>query len=126
MKRRTFRIWTLGIAIALAVVVGWSITAANAYIPIAAVFIALGIKYLVRRSTRDVLHDERTLHINAKASALTVQILIPLAGLGAVVLIALRRYIATEMYIAGNVLAYFSCIFLITYQALYSYYSRKG
>jgi uncharacterized membrane protein len=125
MTRRMFKIFTVVIATALAIVVSWSITTANAYIPIIAVFVALVVKYLARKSTRDILYDERTHHINEKASALTVQIFIPLAGLGAVVLIALRHYISTEMFIAGNVLAYFSCVFLIAHQALYSYYSRK-
>ena len=125
MTKRMFRICTLAIAIALAIIVGWSISIGNAYIPIIAVFVALGIKYLVRKSTKGVLYDERTRHINDRASAVTVAICIPLAGLGAVILISLRAYISSEMYIAGNVLAYFACIFMLVHQALGSYYSRR-
>jgi uncharacterized membrane protein len=126
MTRRTFKISTIIIAIALALIVGWSITAGNAYIPVIAVFLALGVKYLVRKSTRDVIQDERTRHINEKASALTVQIFIPLAALAAIVLISLRQYFSPEMYAAGNTLAFFSCIVMLVHVALYSYFNRKS
>jgi uncharacterized membrane protein len=126
MTKRTFKIFTVAIAVALALIVSWSINAGNAYIPIIAVFVALGIKYLARKSTRDVLQDERTHRINEKASALTVQVCIPLAALAAIVLISLRSHISVEMYIAGNVMAYFSCIVMLVHVALYSYYNRKS
>ena len=125
MTKKTFKIGTMVIAIALAIIVSWSISTGNAYIPIIAVFVALGVKYLIRKSTRDVLYDERTRHINERASAVTIAICIPLAGVGAVILISLRSHISAEMYIAGNVLAYFTCIFMLVHQALGSYFSRK-
>ena len=125
MKGKTLRILTAIIAVVLALVVGWSITANNVIVPVAAVVLAIGLSYLLRRRSKEVTKDERTTIMYEKAAGATIRFCVPLAAFAGIILFALRDRLSTEVVTAGYVLAYVACILLLVHLAFYSYYARK-
>lgn len=125
MTRKTLRILTAVISVVLALVVGWSITAGNFVVPIVAVVLAIGLSYLLRRTTKDVTRDERTTLLYEKAAGATIRFCVPLVAFVGIILFALRQRLSVELVSAGYVLAYVACILLLVHLAFYSYYSRK-
>jgi uncharacterized membrane protein len=125
MTSKTLRTLTAVIAVALALVVGWSITAGNFFVPIIAVVLAIVLSYLLRRRTKEVTKDERTSLLYEKASGATIKFGVPLVAVIGIILFALRERLAPGMAEAGYVLAYVACGLLLGHSAFYSYYSRK-
>ena len=125
MTSKTLRIVTAVIAVVLALVVGWSITAGNFFVPIIAVVLAIGLSYLLRRRTKEVTKDERTALLYEKASGATIRFGVPLVAVVGIILFALRERLSPGMAEAGYVLAYVACGLLLVHSAFYSYYSRK-
>ncbi len=125
MTAKTLRLWTAALAVALALVVSWSITANNFVVPIVAIILAIGVSYVLRRMTREVTKDERTALLYQKAALATIRVCVPVIALAGVVLFALRESLSPEMAAAGYVLAYVACGLLMVHSAFYSYYSRK-
>lgn len=125
MTKRMYKTCTAVLSVALAIVVGWSVTAGNAVVPIVAVAVAVGLVYLCRKATKEVTDDERTHHIYEKASAATMLFLVPAMGLVAVVLLSLKEKLSVELIFLGEALGYSVCMLLVVHLALYSYFSRK-
>jgi len=125
MTRKALRISTAVISVALAVVVGWSITADNFVVPIVAIVLAVGLSYFLRRATKDVTQDERTTLLYEKAAGATIRFCVPLAALTGIILFALRERLSVELVSAGYVLADVACVLMLVHLAFYSYYNRK-
>ncbi|MFH0768962.1 MAG: DUF2178 domain-containing protein [Chloroflexota bacterium] len=125
MTRKTLRISTAAISVALALIVSWPITAGNFVVPIVAVVLAAGLSYFLRRATKDVTQDERTTLLYEKAAGATIRFCVPLAAFVGIIIFALRERLSAEMVVAGYVLAYVACILLLVHLAFYSYYNRK-
>jgi uncharacterized membrane protein len=125
MTSKTLRIFTAVIAVALAIVVGWSITTGNFFVPITAVVLAIGLNYLLRKRTKEVTKDERTALLYERAAGATIRFCVPLVAFIGIILFALRERLSPEMEAAGYVLAYVACGLLIVHSAFYSYYSQK-
>ena len=125
MTSKTLRILTAVIAVALALVVGWSITVGNFFVPIIAVVLTIGLSYFLRRRTKEVTKDERTALLYEKAAGATIRFCVPLVAFIGIILFALRECLSPEMEAAGYVLAYVACGLLVVHSAFYSYYSRK-
>ncbi|MDD5038883.1 MAG: DUF2178 domain-containing protein [Dehalococcoidales bacterium] len=125
MTGKTLRMLTAGISVILALVVGWSITEENFIIPIVAVVLASGLSYLLRRRTKEVTKDERTVLLYEKAAVATIRLGVPLMTLVGIILFALRERLSAGMAAAGYVLAYVACVLLLMHYAFYSYYARK-
>ena len=125
MTKRMYKTCTAVLSVALAIVVGWSVTAGNAVVPIVAVAVAVGLAYLCRKATKEVTGDERTSRIYEKASAATMLFLVPAMGLTAVVLLSLKENLSVELVFLGEALGYSVCMLLVVHLARYSYFSRK-
>ena len=125
MTAKGLRMATAVIAVILAIVVGWSIVAHNFIVPIIVIVLAVGLSYLLRRGTREVTQDERTSLVYEKAAGSTIRICVPIAGLGAVIILALQDHLSADMISAANTLAYAACVILLVHLGFYSYYSRK-
>jgi uncharacterized membrane protein len=125
MTRKTLRIATAAIAVVLAIVVGWSIVTRNFVVPIIAMVLAIGINYLLRKSTKVVTQDERTSLLYERAAGATIRFCVPIAGVGAVIIIALQDHLPADMASVAYTLAYTACVLLLVHSAFYSYYSRK-
>ena len=109
----------------LALIVGWSVTAGNFIVPIAAVAVAMGLSYFLRRSTKEVTRDERTILLYEKAAGATIKVCVPLMAVVGIVLFALHERLSADMVGAGYVLAYVACVLLLVHSAFYSYLARK-
>ncbi|MBN1190313.1 MAG: DUF2178 domain-containing protein [Dehalococcoidales bacterium] len=125
MTRKTSRILTAVISAALAITVGWSITTGNVVAPITAVAAAVGLSYILRRNTREVTHDERTILLNEKAAGATIKVCVPVAAFAGIILFVLRESLSSEITTTAYFLTYGACILMIVQMAFYSYYSRK-
>ncbi len=125
MTRKALRISTAAIALVLALVVGWSITANNFIVPIIAIVLAVTLSYFLRRATKEVTQDERTSLLYEKAAGATIRVCIPLVAFAGIILFALRDRLSSEMVASGYVLAYVACVLMLVHLAFYSYYSRK-
>jgi uncharacterized membrane protein len=129
MTSKTLRTLTAAIAVVLALVIGWSITAGNffvhLFVPIIAITLAIGLSYLLRRRTKEVTKDERTTLLYEKAAGATIRVCVPLVAFIGIILFALRERLSDEMVNAGYVLSYVACIMLLVHLAFYSYYARK-
>jgi uncharacterized membrane protein len=125
MTIKTLRIVTAAIAVVLAIVVAWSIITQNFVIPIIAIVLAIGLNYLLRRSTKEVTQDERTSLLYEKAAGATIRICVPVAGIGAVIIIVLQHHLPDDMVSVAYTLAYTACVILLMHSGFYSFYSRK-
>ncbi len=125
MTNKTLRLLNAALALALAIIVGWSIIAGNLFVPIAAIVIAIGISYVLRRLAKEVTKDERTALLYEKAAGATIRVCVPIAAFVALVLFGLRERISPEMVTSAYVLAYVSCGMLIAHSLFYSYYNSK-
>jgi uncharacterized membrane protein len=125
MTGKTLRTWTAVVAVVLAIVVGWSITANNFIVPLVAVVMAMGLTYILRRRTKEVTKDERTTLLYQKAAVVTISICVPIMALVGIILFAVRERLSPEMAAAGYVLAYVACGLLLVHSAFYSYYAQK-
>jgi len=125
MSTRMYKVCRAVLVVALAIVVGWSVTAGNPVVPVTAVAVAVGLMYLCRRATEEVIDDERIHHIYEKASAATMRLLLPAMGLAAVVLLSLKENLSVELAFLGEALGYSVCVVLLVYLTFYSYFSRK-
>jgi uncharacterized membrane protein len=125
MNRRMLRVLTAIIIVVLVICIAWALITGNAIIPIIALLIATGLSYFLRKSAREVTSDERTRLIYEKASGATIRFSVSAAGLGAVIIIALRNNLSADTVLAGHVLAYAGCVLLLIHLSFYSYYSRK-
>ena len=125
MKRKTLSVVTAAIAVVLAIVVGWSIVARNFIVPIIAIALSIGLSYFLRRRTKEVTRDERTSLLYEKAAGVTIRTCVPVAGVGAVIIIALQDHLPADMVSVAYTLAYTACVLLLVHLAFYSYYSRK-
>jgi len=125
MTGKTLRIATAAIAVILAIVVSWSIVTRNFIVPIIAIVLAIGFSYLLRRGTKEVTRDERTSLLYERAAGQTIRFCVPVAGVGAVIIIALQDHLSADMVSVAYTLAYTACVLLLVHLAFYSYYSRK-
>jgi uncharacterized membrane protein len=125
MTTKTIRSLTAAIAVILAIVVAWSMIAGNFFVPIIAIVLAIGLSYLLKRRTKEITKDERTMLLYEKAAGATIRFCIPLVTIIGIILFVLREQLSPEMATASYVLAYVACGFLIANSAFYSYYSRK-
>jgi uncharacterized membrane protein len=125
MKGKTLSVVTAAIAVVLAIVVGWSIVTRNFIVPIIAIVLAIGLSYFLRRRTKEVTRDERTSLLYERAAGATIRTCVPVAGVGAVIIIALQDLLPADMVSVAYTLAYTACVLLLVHLAFYSYYSRK-
>lgn len=125
MSGRRLRISNAVIAVVLALIVGWSITMENIIIPVVAITLAIGLSYLLRRRTKEVIRDERTALLYEKAAGATIRFCVPLIAVVGIILFAFREAFSAELVGAGYVLAYVACFLLLAHSAFYSYYARK-
>ncbi|MFC1915907.1 DUF2178 domain-containing protein [Chloroflexota bacterium] len=125
MNRRMLRVLTAITIVALVICITWALITGNAIIPIIALLMVTGLSYFLRKSYSEVTIDERTSLIYEKASGATIRYSVPTAGIGAVIIIAMRNHLSTDTVLVGHVLAFAGCVLLLIHLAFYFYYSRK-
>ncbi len=125
MTVKTFRLATIAISIALAGIAAWAAVRGNYLAFLIAVVLAMLLSYSLRRATREVLRDERTVLLYGKASTATLGTVVPVAAVVSVVLVMLRERLPADVVLVAYTLSYASCALLLAQAAFYSYYQRK-
>ncbi len=125
MTKKTLRISTAVISVALALIIGWSVIVSNFIVPVVAVPLAILLSFFLRRATKDVTRDERTTLLYEKAAGITIRICVPLIALTGIILFILRKSLSVEFASVGYILADVACFLLLVHLAFYSYYGRR-
>ncbi len=125
MKYQTYRWWKALVVIILAALVGWSVPAGYAWVPVPAAVVAVALLLIVRRGVREVVVDERTYNIANRAARMAFQVgVLAMALLGAT-LLALGYGDYPNLEPVGLTLVYTAAGLLVIYLIGYYSYSRK-
>jgi uncharacterized membrane protein len=125
MTSKSVKIAVFAVTLILAFVVAWAIMKQNFLVMVIAIVLACGITYTLQKSVKEVACDERTTMLSDKAAAATFRICVPLAGVGAAIILALKDRLPADLVSAAYGLAYTACVLLGVNGAFYLYYGRK-
>ena len=125
MNRKKFAWCEIIVALALGIIVTWSISVGDLMLPVIAVTVGLGVILLLRRRIEEVTVDERVHLIHEKASTRALQVFELITVLVGFVLIALSRSGYADLSQSGFTLVYSACALLILHLIFRHYYRRK-
>ena len=125
MTSKTFRIIKAALAGVLAITAGWSIMTQNFTALVAAIIVAIGLVYLLRIRTKEIMKDERSILLYEKAAGATIRFCVPAIAIGSAIIALLQDKLPSSLGPVSSTLAYTACGFLLVHAALYSYFSRK-
>jgi uncharacterized membrane protein len=125
VNRKQFAWCEIIVALALGIIVIWSISVGDLVLPVIAVIVGLGVTLLLRRRIEEVTVDERVHLIHEKASTMTVQVFALITVLVGFALIALSRSGYADLSQSGFTLVYSACALLILHLIFRHYYRRK-
>ena len=126
MSLKRFRLCGAAIVLAMVALIGWSISAGNAVVPIPAAISGAVLLYLLRGQVRDVMGDERNYRISEKASRFAIQAFVLVTAISGVTLTAAGTGDSTPFRAVGLTLAFGACGLLILCLISYAYHSRKS
>lgn len=108
----------------VAIVVGLSVSIGNILPAILGIVIGAMVSYIYKKSTNEIVEDERITKVSEKASRIAIVVFSISIALIGLFLITLRN--AYPDYIqAGYTLSYSSVALLILYYIFYGYYNKK-
>ena len=125
MNRKKFAWCEIIVALALGIIVTWSISVGDLMLPVVAVTVGLGVILLLRRRIEEVTVDERVHLIHEKASTRALQVFELITVLVGFVLIALSRSGYADLSQSGFTLVYSACALLILHLIFRHYYRKK-
>lgn len=120
-----FRIFKAVIAGGLAFAVAIAIGTNTPIIAVAAVILAIALAFILERSNKEIVRDERISQISGKAASVSFNIMLVLAAVGALVTALFRNQLPENVVFTGSIMGYFVCIALLLQMCFYSYFSRK-
>lgn len=126
MKQRTFTIIVMAMIAVLGCIIGESIKAGNAIVPVIAMAIAMAFIYLLKKRVSEIVEDERIYKISEKAAMFVFKLFVPAIAVIGVVLVALTNSGVYAFEKEGYTLLYSVCVMLILYIISYFYYNKKG
>lgn len=125
MSAKAIRVWVFVVTAIQGAVVAWAVLTQNFLAAIIAIVLACGIIYNIQMRSKEVACDERTNLLSDKAAAATFRWCVPVAGVGATVILTLKDHLPGDMVSVAYGLAYGACVLLGVNGAFYLYYSRK-
>jgi uncharacterized membrane protein len=120
MTAKKFKIYRLIIAATLAAIFSTSIVARNYAIPIISLVVAIGFIYMMKKSVKEVLEDERDYEIAGKAARYAMGIYSYLMLVVILILFIGRAYVGSFDVIT-SILAYSVCSLIIIYSFIFKY-----
>ena len=109
----------LGIAVVIAIVTN------TAIIALAAVIAAIVLAFILERSNKEIVRDERISQINGKAASASFNIMLIVAALASLGIALFRSQLPGNVVFFGAIMGYFICAALLLYMCFYAYFSRK-
>lgn len=121
---KNYQILRIIVAMFVAIVVGLSVSIGNILPAILGIVIGAMVSYIYKKSTNEIVEDERITKVSEKASRIAIVVFSISIALIGLFLITLRN--AYPDYIqAGYTLSYSSVALLILYYIFYGYYNKK-
>lgn len=121
---KTYQILRIVVAIFVAIVVGLSVTIGTILPAILAIIIGAMVSYIYKKSTDEILEDERIIKVSEKASRIAIVVFsISIAFIGMFLIILRNEY--PDFVQAGFTLSYASVALLTLYYIFYGYYNKK-
>ena len=125
MQLSKYRIYKGVIAGGLAVAIAIAIVTNTPLVALAAVIAAILAAFIVERTNREVVSDERITQINGKAATASFYIMLALAALASLVIALFHNQFPENIVFFGSIMGYFVCGALLLHIAFYAYFSRK-
>ena len=120
-----FRIYKVIIAGGLGVAVAVAIGTDTPLIALAAVIAAIILAYILERSNKDIVRDERISKISGKAALASFNTLLILAAIASLIIALFRSQLPEDVILFGSIMGYLVCAALILHICFYAYFSRK-
>jgi uncharacterized membrane protein len=125
MQANKFRIYKAVIAGGLGLAVAIAIGTNTPLIALVAVLIAIALAFIVERSNKEIVRDERITQINGKAATASFNTVLILAAAASLVIALFRSQLAENVVFFGSIMGYITCAALLLHIAYYAYFSRK-
>jgi uncharacterized membrane protein len=122
---KKYNIFRALIMAAVIIAVAVAIATDTPVIALAAVVAAVAVAFLLERSNKKIVRDERISQISGKSSFVTFNIMLILAGFSSLVTALFRSQLPENVVFAGSIMGYSVCIALLLYMCFYIYLSRK-
>ena len=121
---KNYQILRIIVAIFVAVIVGLSVSSGTIIPAILAIVIGAMISYIYKKSSDEIIEDERIIKVSEKASRIAIVIFSISIALIGMFLITLRKEYP-DFTQAGFTLSYTAVALLTLYYIFYGYYNRK-
>ena len=125
MKISKFRIYKAIIAGGLGIAVAIAIGTDTAIIALAAVVVAIVLAFILERSNKEIVRDERISQISGKAASASFNSVLILAAVASLGTALFRSQLPENVVFVGAIMGYFICVALIMHMCFYAYFSRK-
>ncbi|BDZ70671.1 DUF2178 domain-containing protein [Methanobacterium petrolearium] len=121
---KNYQILRIIVTLFVAIIVGLSVTLGTILPAILAIVIGTMISYIYKKSTDEVLEDERIIKVSEKASRIAIVVFsISIAFIGMFLIILRNEY--PDYTQAGFTLSYAAVALLAIYYIFYGYYNKK-
>jgi uncharacterized membrane protein len=120
-----FRIYKGLIAGGLGAAVAIAIVTDTAIIALVAVVVAIALAFILERSNKEIVRDERISQISGKAASASLNIMLILAAIASLGIALFRSQLPENVVFFGSIMGYVICAALILHICFYAYFSRK-
>jgi uncharacterized membrane protein len=121
---KNYQILRIIVAIFVATVVGLSVIIGTILPAVLAIVIGAMISYIYKKSTNEILEDERIAKVSEKASRMAIVLFsISIAFIGMFLIMLRNEY--SDFTQAGFTLSYAAVALLMLYYIFYGYYNKK-
>ncbi|MCX6006768.1 MAG: DUF2178 domain-containing protein [Chloroflexi bacterium] len=125
MQINKFRIYKAIIAGGLVIAVAIAIATNTAIIALAAVVAAIALAFILERSNKEIVRDERISQISGKAASASLNSMLILAAVASLGIALFRSQLPENVVFFGAIMGYVICAALILNICFYAYFSRK-
>ena len=125
MQISKFRIYKAIIAGGLILAVAIAIGTDTAIIALVAVVVAIGLAFILERSNKDIVRDERVSQISGKAASASFTTILLLGAAASLSTALFCSQLPENVVFAGAIMGYFVCAALLLHMCFYAYLSRK-
>lgn len=125
MQISKFRIYKAIIAGGLVLAVAIAIGTDTPIIALLAVVAAIGLAFILERSNKEIVRDERISQISGKAASASFNITLILAAVASLGTALFRSQLPENVVFVGTIMGYFICVAVLLHMCFYAYFSRK-
>ena len=125
MRISKFRTYKAIIAVGLGIAVAIAIGTDTAIIALVAVIVAIVLAFILERSNKAIIRDERISQISGKAASASFYSVLILGAAASLSTALFRSQLPENVVFVGAIMGYFICVALLLLMCFYLYFSRK-